>query len=124
MFDVIIISGGPAGLAVAIVLGCAVWSVPRLNARAAERLCPTMHNLITRDRIPPAEQLPLVRDEITRYPTVEVSTLAVLGAEALDESGCEARRPDGGTERVTTFARHGGVRCAAGRGAPRAWTGW
>lgn len=72
-FDVVIVGGGPAGLAAALTLGRARRRVllcdsgPRRNA-AAERV----HNFVTRDGTPPDEFRGIAREQLTHYPNVTV----------------------------------------------------
>ena len=80
--DVLIIGGGPAGLAAALTLGrasrrvlLADSGVPR-NARAEH-----MQNVLGRDGTPPARLRADGRAELARYPTVEVRDVAVEAVE-------------------------------------------
>ncbi|GAB3432752.1 NAD(P)/FAD-dependent oxidoreductase [Actinophytocola sediminis] len=68
MYDVVIVGGGPAGLAAALTLGRARRRVvvvdagePR-NARAS-----AMHDYLSRDGMPPGELLATGRAEVARY---------------------------------------------------------
>ncbi|HVV82594.1 MAG TPA: NAD(P)/FAD-dependent oxidoreductase [Kofleriaceae bacterium] len=78
MYDVVIAGGGPAGLAAALALGRARKRVlvcdagPRRNA-AAER----MHNFLSRDGTPPDELRRIAREQLGRYPSVEVEDTGV-----------------------------------------------
>ena len=71
-YDVVIVGGGPAGLAAALALGRARKRVllcdsgPRRNA-AAEHL----HNFVTRDGTPPDEFRRAGREQLLAYPSVE-----------------------------------------------------
>jgi thioredoxin reductase len=72
-WDAIIVGGGPAGLSAALVLGRCRRSVlvcdaghPR-NERALE-----MHAFPTREGLPPQEFLQILRDELQRYPSVQL----------------------------------------------------
>lgn len=73
LYDVIIVGGGPAGLAAALALGRACKRVllcdsgPRRNA-AAEHI----HNFITRDGTPPEEFRRIGREQLAPYSNVNV----------------------------------------------------
>ncbi|MBK6520673.1 MAG: NAD(P)/FAD-dependent oxidoreductase [Polyangiaceae bacterium] len=78
-YDVLIIGGGPAGLSAALALGLARKRVllcdsgSRRNA-AAEHL----HNFVTRDGTPPSEFRSVGREQLTKYPSVELREARVL----------------------------------------------
>lgn len=78
LLDVVIVGGGPAGLAAALNLGRARKRVllcdsgPRRNA-AAERV----HGFVTQDGTPPAEFRRIGREQLARYPNVEARDVAV-----------------------------------------------
>ena len=78
IYDVVIVGGGPAGLAAALALGRARKRVlvcdagPRRNA-AAERV----HNFVTRDGTPPDEFRRIAREQLKAYPSVEVRDTGV-----------------------------------------------
>lgn len=100
-YDVVIVGGGPAGLAAALALGRARKRVllcdsgPRRNA-AAEQI----HNFVTRDGTPPEEFRSIARAQLAAYPSVEVQDTRVervsgrKGAFELTIAGgtAEARR--------------------------------
>jgi thioredoxin reductase len=71
-YDVVIVGGGPAGLAAALTLGRArkrtllCDSGPPRNAAAVQ-----VHNFVTRDGIPPAEFRRIAREQLKQYPNVE-----------------------------------------------------
>ncbi len=73
MFDVVIVGGGPGGLAAALTLGRArkrtllLDAGPRRNARAVH-----IHNFVTRDGSTPDDFRQLGRQQLTPYPNVEV----------------------------------------------------
>lgn len=79
IYDVVIVGGGPAGLAAALALGIARKRVllcdsgPRRNA-AAEH----MQNFVTRDGLAPSEFRSVGRDQLGKYPSVEVRDARVL----------------------------------------------
>ena len=86
-YDCIVVGGGPAGLSGALILGRCRRNVlvcdagePR-NARAAG-----LHGYLTRDGTEPEEYLRLARQELERYPTVELHRGEIV----------EARRASGG----------------------------
>lgn len=72
MHDVVIIGGGPSGLAAALTLGRARKRVlvcdagPRRNALASH-----IYNFVTRDGTPPDEFRRIAREQLAAYPTVE-----------------------------------------------------
>jgi thioredoxin reductase len=73
MYDVVIVGGGPAGLAAALTLGRARRRVllcdagPRRNAAAVH-----IQNFVTRDGITPAEFRRIGREQLAAYPNVEI----------------------------------------------------
>ena len=101
LYDVVIIGGGPAGLSAALALGRARKRVllldagPRRNAAAAH-----IYNVVTRDGTPPDEFRGVARQQLARYPNVEVRDLpvtSVTGARgdfrvALPDDAVTARR--------------------------------
>jgi thioredoxin reductase len=80
-YDVVIAGGGPAGLAAALTLGRARKRVllcdagPPRNAAAVH-----VHNFVTRDGITPAEFRRIGREQLERYPNVEVRDVRVEDA--------------------------------------------
>lgn len=79
-YDVVIVGGGPAGLAAALALGRARKRVllcdagPPRNAAAVR-----VQNFVTRDGTPPAEFRRIAREQLGRYPNVEVRDARVEG---------------------------------------------
>lgn len=78
IYDVVIVGGGPAGLAAALALGRARKRVllcdagePR-NARAVQ-----MHNFVTRDGATPADFRRVAREQLAAYPNVECKAVQV-----------------------------------------------
>lgn len=78
MYDVVIVGGGPSGLAAALTLGRARKRVllcdagPRRNALAKH-----IHNFVTRDGTPPDEFRQIGRAQLTTYPNVEIRDVHV-----------------------------------------------
>lgn len=72
-YDVVIVGGGPGGLAAALTLGRARKRVllcdagPRRNAAAKH-----IQNFITRDGTPPDEFRRIAREQLATYPSVEI----------------------------------------------------
>lgn len=98
IYDVVIVGGGPGGLAAALALGRARKRTllfdagPRRNAAAEE-----IHNFVTRDGTPPDAFRAVGREQLAKYPNVEIRDVAVesitgqrgafhidLGGEAVD----------------------------------------
>jgi thioredoxin reductase len=77
-YDVVIVGGGPGGLAAALALGRARKRVlvcdsgPRRNAAATN-----IHNFVTRDGTPPSEFRKIGREQLSAYPSVEVRDVRV-----------------------------------------------
>ena len=77
-YDVLIVGGGPGGLAAALTLGRARKRVllcdsgPRRNAAASH-----LHNFVTRDGTPPDEFRQIGRHQLAAYPNVEVRDVRV-----------------------------------------------
>jgi thioredoxin reductase len=100
-YDVVIVGGGPAGLAGALALGRARKRVlvcdsgARRNAAAVH-----IHNFVTRDGTPPAEFRSIGAEQLARYPNVELRkdrVSSIGGARgafrvALPSGTVEARR--------------------------------
>src|SRR5918993_531425 len=74
MYDAIIIGGGPAGLAAALTRG--------RSAPAA-----AVHNLLAHDGTPPAPLRRIGREQLARYPGVQLHEATVDDAHALAEGG-------------------------------------
>lgn len=72
-YDVLIVGGGPAGLSAALTLGRARRRVllcdagPPRNAEAVH-----VHGFVTRDGVTPSEFRGIARQQLERYPSVEV----------------------------------------------------
>ena len=71
--DVVIVGGGPAGLAAALALGRARKSVAVFDAGSPRNAAAShIHNFVTRDGTPPAEFRRIGREQLATYPTVEI----------------------------------------------------
>jgi len=88
MHDAIIVGGGPAGLAAALTLGRSRRRVLLLDAGQGRNApAAAVHNLLAHDGTPPQELRRIGREQLGRYPTVEVRERAVHGAHALPGQG-------------------------------------
>ena len=100
-YDVVIIGGGPAGLAAALLLGRARKRVllcdagPRRNAAAR-----AIQGFVTRDGTPPSEFRRIARTQLTPYRSVETRDVLVQDVRAapdgfdidVEDAGVRARR--------------------------------
>src|SRR5688572_30366020 len=93
-YDVVIVGGGPAGLAAALTLGRARKRVLLCDAGVRRNEAAVgVHNFVTRDGIPPAEFRRIGRQQLETYPSVEVRDTRVeriggeKGAFAIDLAG-------------------------------------
>ncbi|WUH99545.1 NAD(P)/FAD-dependent oxidoreductase [Spirillospora sp. NBC_00431] len=88
MFDAVIIGGGPAGMASALTLGRTHRSVLLLDAGAGRNApAEAVHNFLTRDGTPPSRLRELGREELSAYPTVQVSADTVTDVRGLEDGG-------------------------------------
>jgi thioredoxin reductase len=94
-YDVLIVGGGPGGLAAALALGRARKRVllcdfgPRRNEAASH-----LHNFVTRDGTPPEEFRRISREQLATYPNVEVRDARVQSVSGT--RGAFLIRLDGG----------------------------
>jgi thioredoxin reductase len=78
-FDAVIVGAGPAGLSAALILGRCRRRVLVCDAgRPRNAVSHALHGYLTRDGIHPAELRRVGRDELRRYPTVEVRDVEVV----------------------------------------------
>jgi thioredoxin reductase len=77
-YDVVIVGGGPAGLAAALNLGRARKRVALFDAgRPRNALAHAVHGFVTRDGIAPADFRRAAREQLARYDVVELREAAV-----------------------------------------------
>lgn len=87
-FDVVIVGGGPAGLAAALLLGRARKRVLLCDAGARRNAAAThVHGFVTRDGVPPAEFRRVAREQLDAYPSVVVQDLPVEAIAARAAGG-------------------------------------
>src|SRR5918992_3912052 len=88
MYDAIIVGGGPAGLAAALTLGRSHRRVLLLDAGQGRNApAAAVHNFLAQDGTPPDELRRLGREQLARYPGVELREGTVAGAHALADEG-------------------------------------
>ena len=83
-FDVVVVGGGPAGLSAALMLGRCCRRVLLCDAGQPRNTGSHMHCFLTRDGADPRELRRLGREELARYPTIEVREIAVKDARRLE----------------------------------------
>jgi thioredoxin reductase len=95
--DVVIVGGGPAGLSAALMLGrCRRNVVVFDSGMPRNRASHQMHGYLTRDGIHPMEFLEIAREQVLRYPTVELVRAEITDAER-DGNGFRVHLSDGST---------------------------
>lgn len=73
LLDVVIVGGGPAGLSAALNLGRARKRVALLDAGTPRNArAHGIHGFVTRDGTPPAEFRRIAREQLAKYPNVEI----------------------------------------------------
>jgi thioredoxin reductase len=93
--DVIIVGGGAAGLAAALILGRSLRHTIVLDdGHPRNESSATLNGFLTRDGIPPAEFLKIGREQLRRYETVEFRSIKVSAVERW-QSGFKVELQDG-----------------------------
>ncbi|MCD0456387.1 NAD(P)/FAD-dependent oxidoreductase [Chryseobacterium sp. LC2016-27] len=73
LYDTIIVGGSYAGLSAAMTLGRSLRNVLIIDSgNPCNRQTPNSHNFLTRDGVPPEEIAKIARDEVSKYPTIEL----------------------------------------------------
>lgn len=103
MFDAVVIGGGSAGLNAGLILGRQRRDVLVVD-EGKPRNAPSqaVHGFLSRDGIPPDELLRIARQQLARYPTVEIRDLAVIEATHIRDA-FEVRTADGAREQARTL---------------------
>lgn len=82
MYDTIIVGGGPAGLSAALVLGrCRRRVLVCDSGEYRNAAAQFVWGFLSRDGVPPAELRQIGRQQLARYPTVELRNVEVTAVE-------------------------------------------
>ncbi|MER7131963.1 NAD(P)/FAD-dependent oxidoreductase [Streptosporangium saharense] len=101
MFDVVIVGGGPAGMAAALTLGRVHRTTLLVDAgEGRNATADAVHNFLTRDGTPPAKLRALAREERAVYRTVRTRAATVTTVRVRTVDGFEVDLSDGGTART------------------------
>jgi thioredoxin reductase len=84
-FDAVIVGAGPAGLNAALILGrCCRRVLVCDNGKPRNTVSHALHGFLTRDCIEPAELRRIAREQLRRYPDVELRDIEVVDAKRID----------------------------------------
>lgn len=73
LYDTIIVGGSYAGLSAAMTLGRSLRNVLIIDSgNPCNKQPPHSYNFLTRDGVPPGEIAKIARDEVAKYPTIEL----------------------------------------------------
>ncbi|MBX7455423.1 NAD(P)/FAD-dependent oxidoreductase [Mycolicibacterium sp. 3033] len=109
-WDCVVIGGGAAGLSAALVLGRARMRTLMVDAgEQSNRAAHGIGGLLGFDGVPPAQLYAIGRDELSRYPTVEVRDGEVTSVTP-HEGGFTVGLAGGDTEEVRRVLLAGGMR--------------
>lgn len=101
MWEVVIVGGGPAGLAAALSLGRMRRNVLVIDANEPRNATsPEIHNVLTRDGTPPAEMRAISLRQLQRYPSVRLLDGTVAAAQRVDNGAFELKLAGGETVRA------------------------
>jgi thioredoxin reductase len=108
-FDAVIVGAGPAGLSAALILGRCRRRVLVCDAgRPRNAVSHALHGFLTRDGIEPAELRREGREQLRRYPTVEVRDVEVVDGKC-ETHGFAVTLSDGTTLSCRTLLLATGV---------------
>lgn len=97
-YDTIIAGGGPAGLSAALVLGRCRRKVLVCDiGRPRNHRSKAIHGFLSRDGTPPGEFAEICRDQLRRYPNVELRHAEIIDAR-IEGDGFSVELREGATE--------------------------